>query len=83
MATSRHAEIIQQLGGYVHLAGMFGLNPETVKSWTKWNRGIPPRYWHRVATMAPGLTAAYLERTKPGAVPVRMPRQRRYRAAAE
>jgi len=49
----------------VHLASILGLEIETVKSWMKWNRGIPPRYWHRVAALDPDLTPAHLERTKP------------------
>lgn len=64
---TRHRAIIKRLGGYVHLASIFGLEPETVKSWLKRDRGIPPRYWHKVAALDPELTPAHLERTKPRA----------------
>jgi hypothetical protein len=62
---SRHRAIIQRLGGYVHLAQIFGLEAETVKSWCKWDRGIPSRYWHRFGALDPSLTPGYLERTRP------------------
>lgn len=62
---TRHGAILNKIGGRNTLASVLGLKPETVKSWYK--RGIPARYWHRVAALKPGLTIEHLERTKPGA----------------
>jgi len=62
---NRHRAIIEKVGGYAKLASVLGLGLETVKSWQKCDRGIPPRYWHRVMALDPSLTAAYLERTAP------------------
>jgi hypothetical protein len=64
---NRHGAILNKIGGRTCLASVLGLKPETVKSWYK--RGIPARYWHRIAALKPGLTAEYLERTKPASRP--------------
>lgn len=61
---TRHRAIIKQLGGYVELASLLGLHEEAVKSWAKLDRGIPARYWHRVAELA-GVTPEYLRRSSP------------------
>ena len=60
---NRHGAILNKVGGRSTLAETLGLKPETVKSWYK--RGIPARYWHRIAALKPGLTIEQLERTKP------------------
>lgn len=65
MGMSRHRAIIKRLGGYEHLASVLGVSSQTTKSWMKRDRGIPPRYWHRMAAIDPGLTPTYLERTHP------------------
>jgi Putative antitoxin of bacterial toxin-antitoxin system, YdaS/YdaT len=65
---TRHRAIIKQLGGHVVLAEHLGLEIETVKSWRKWDRGIPPRYWNDIARMA-GVTPEYLQRTSPRPYP--------------
>lgn len=65
---TRHRAIIKRLGGYVALAEHLGLGPETVKSWNKWDRGIPPRYWVDIAKLS-GLTPEYLQRTSPKPYP--------------
>jgi hypothetical protein len=62
---TRHRAIIKRLGGHEHLANVLGLATETVKSWMKRDRGIPPRYWNRLASIDPSLTSTYLERTHP------------------
>lgn len=67
MGMTRHRAIIQRLGGYEHLASVLGLATETVKSWMKRDRGIPARYWHRIAALDPELTPTHLERTRPQA----------------
>lgn len=69
---TRHGAIIKELGGYVALARTLKLPEETVRSWNKPARGIPPRYWHRVADLA-GLTAEHLRRTSPRPSPRRRP----------
>lgn len=66
--SSRHRAIIKQLGGHIVLAEHLGLNNETVKSWRKTERGIPPRYWLDVSKMA-GVTVEYLQRTSPRPYP--------------
>jgi hypothetical protein len=63
MAMIRHGAILNKIGGRTCLANVLGLKPETVKSWYK--RGIPAKYWHRIAALKPGLTIEYLEKTKP------------------
>ena len=65
---TRHRAIIKRLGGYVALAEVLGLGTETVKSWNKCDRGIPPRYWVNIAKMA-DLTPEYLQRTSPKPYP--------------
>ena len=65
---TRHRAIIRQLGGHVVLADHLGLGAETVKSWNKADRGIPPRYWMDVAKLA-GVTPEYLQRTSPRPYP--------------
>jgi hypothetical protein len=65
---TRHRAIIKRLGGYVALAGHLGLDAETVKSWNKQDRGIPPRYWVDIAKLA-DLTPEYLQRTSPKPYP--------------
>ena len=65
---SRHRAIIKQLGGHAVLADHLGLDAETVKSWNKPDRGIPPRYWVDIAKLA-GLTPEYLQRTSPKPYP--------------
>ena len=67
-AMTRHRAIIRSLGGYVALAEHLGLGVETVKSWNKRDRGIPPRYWVDVAKLA-GLTVESLQRTSPKPYP--------------
>jgi len=52
----------------VALADHLGLDAETVKSWNKQDRGIPPRYWVDVAKLA-DLTPEYLQRTSPKPYP--------------
>jgi len=64
---TRHRAIIKRLGGHEHLASVLGLATETVKSWNKRDRGIPSRYWHRIAALDPSLSPSYLERTRPQA----------------
>jgi DNA-binding transcriptional regulator YdaS (Cro superfamily) len=73
---TRHRAIIKRLGGYVALADRLGLDVETVKSWNKADRGIPPRYWVQIARLA-DLTPEYLQRTSP------RPHAARRRVAAE
>jgi hypothetical protein len=65
---TRHRVIIKNLGGHVVLAEHLGLEEETVKSWRKRDRGIPPRYWVDVAKLA-GVTPEYLQRTSPKPYP--------------
>lgn len=65
---TRHRAIIKRLGGYAVLAEQLGLAVETVKSWNKCDRGIPPRYWVDIAKMA-DLTPEYLQRTSPKPYP--------------
>jgi hypothetical protein len=61
---TRHRAIIKRLGGHAVLADHLGLEAETVKSWNKWDRGIPPRYWVDIAKLA-GLSPEHLQRTSP------------------
>ena len=61
---TRHRALIKRLGGYVMVAELLGLDVETVKSWQKADRGIPPRYWVDIAKLA-GLTPEHLQRTSP------------------
>jgi YdaS antitoxin of YdaST toxin-antitoxin system len=73
---TRHRAIIRDLGGYVELASQLGLHEEAVKSWAREDRGIPARYWHRVAELA-GVTPEYLRRTSPKPhAPIRRPNGR-------
>lgn len=65
MGATRHAQIVGQLGGYAHLATVLGLERESVRSWLKKQRGIPPRYWHRLARLNPEITPELLARTHP------------------
>ena len=65
---TRHRAIIRRLGGYAVLAEHLGLEVETVKSWTKWDRGIPARYWVDIAKLA-GTTPEHLQRTSPRPYP--------------
>jgi hypothetical protein len=65
---TRHRAVIKQLGGHAVLADHLGLEIETVKSWLKRDRGIPPRYWVDIAKMA-GVTPEYLQRTSPKPYP--------------
>lgn len=65
---TRHRAIIRRLGGHVALADHLGLDAETVKSWNKTDRGIPPRYWVDVAKLA-GVTPEYMQRTSPKPYP--------------
>ena len=61
---TRHRAIIRKLGGHVVLADHLGLGVETVKSWQKADRGIPPRYWVDIGKLA-GVTPEHLQRTSP------------------
>jgi len=65
MATkmSRHAAILDSLGGHQRVASLLGLKVDTVGKWRE--RGIPYRHWHRVIALDPGLTPEFLDRTKP------------------
>jgi len=72
---SRHAAILDSLGGHQRVASLLGLKPDTVFKWRE--RGIPYRHWHRMLALRPDLTADYLDRTKPKGV------QSRRRMAAE
>jgi DNA-binding transcriptional regulator YdaS (Cro superfamily) len=65
---SRHRAIIRDLGGYVALAEHLGVDVETVKSWNKRDRGIPPRYWVDIARLA-GMKPEDLQRTSPKPYP--------------
>ena len=67
-AMTRHGAIIRKLGGHVAIADHFGLDAQTVKSWNKPDRGIPPRYWLDIAKLA-GTTPEYLQRTSPKPYP--------------
>jgi DNA-binding transcriptional regulator YdaS (Cro superfamily) len=67
---TRHRVIIQRLGGHVALAEQLGLDVETVRSWRKWDRGIPARHWVQIAKLS-GLTPEYLQRTSPRLCPPR------------
>ena len=90
---TRHGRFLNDLGGKTALATVLGLRAETVKSWYK--RGIPAKFWHRIAALNPRLTPEELARTKPGerlrtpAVPLRGRRRAArsgcngHRAAAE
>lgn len=61
--TNPHAALVMELGGDQKVAAAVGLNSEAVRKWRL--RGIPPRYWHKVCRLKPGLTAEWLARTKP------------------
>ena len=65
---TRHRAIIRKLGGHVAPADHLGLDAETVKSWSKADRGIPARYWLDVAKLA-RTTPEYLQRTSPKPYP--------------
>lgn len=65
---TRHGAIIRKLGGHVAIADHLGLEVQTVKSWNKPDRGIPPRYWLDIAKLA-GTTPEYLQRTSPKPYP--------------
>jgi DNA-binding transcriptional regulator YdaS (Cro superfamily) len=65
---TRHRAIIERIGGHVALADLLGLDVETVRSWRKWDRGIPARYWVEVARLS-GLTPEYLQRSRPQLCP--------------
>lgn len=60
---NRHAAILDRLGGHKRVASLFGLKVNSVGKWRE--RGIPARHWHRIMALYPGITAEYLDRTKP------------------
>jgi len=74
MEDNRHAALIGRLGGYTHLASVLGIQAETTKKWLR--RGIPARHWHKVCALQPGLTPAWLERTKPNGAQAKRRRRR-------
>ena len=68
-APRTHHEVIRALGGPVKLARELGIE-RPVPTTLHWHRrGIPPRYWHRIAALlaAGGIefTAHDIERTAP------------------
>lgn len=64
MDHSFHASVIAAFGGKAKLALALGLPRKSICKWH--TRGIPPRYWHKVAELSPvPLTAEQLEQTKP------------------
>jgi hypothetical protein len=71
---NRHAAILDDLGGKAYLANVLGLKDETVKKW--YQRGIPPRHWHRIIALEPALTPELLDRTKPWGIQSRKKRRR-------
>jgi hypothetical protein len=64
MGATRHAKFVRRLGGYAHLASQLGLARESVRSWCRPSRGIPSRYWHKLARLDPKLTPELLEKTR-------------------
>lgn len=46
----RHADVIDRLGGPAEVARAFGFRPNRVVHWKQ--RGIPPAFWHRLATLS-------------------------------
>jgi hypothetical protein len=77
VAMNRHAALIDKLGGSAHLASVLGIQAETTKKWPA--RGIPARHWHKIVALSPGLTAAWLEKTKPIGVQSRLNGKRKRR----
>ena len=65
----KHAAILARLGGHQTVAKQLGLRANTVCKWS--HRGIPYKYWYRIMELAPGLTVAQLEATKPKGVQAR------------
>lgn len=64
-----HDAVIKKLGGPVQLARALGLDRSAAPPTLHWGRrGIPARYWHRIAELLEAeqiaLTASDLERMK-------------------
>jgi hypothetical protein len=74
---TRHAGIIDNLGGTQRVASLLRLKADTVRKWGE--RGIPSKHWHRIIALLPELTAEYLDRTKPVGVQSRLNGKRRHR----
>lgn len=72
--SNRHRAVLDGIGGVERTASLLGLTHHAVRQW--YYRGIPPRYWHRVAALSPDVTPEYLDLSKP-IDPRRLPPKRR------
>lgn len=61
--SNRHRAVLDGLGGAERLASQLGVTAVAVRQW--YYRGIPPRYWHRIAALSQDVTPEYLDISKP------------------